>query len=683
MFLKKFLVLFIAVFLYCPVVLAVENPDTTVDDEIEELERIAALYRDWEPTEFIITPDIPVAKQKIELKIVIRNSGDFTIRDTRGFLTYRVDLDDFVIEDLERSKINNDFPVEPGKEVYYTYTGYFETSGNKDLSFMIDAENQYREWDQSQNRYESNNEYFSSVEVLDIFDHDLVIAEVEVSKDDITLFDDIEITYKVKNITDATLTKPIGILAENRGYEKKQVEYYLPNFIIENYTFSEYPSFETPFDEDDEFEYKFTGYFNKRGESELFFKVDRYNYLQELDETNNSTTTPVYVYSNQREANEFKFIDWDIDFIGTSSARVTWRTTKPSYGHVEYKSFNTFDIYKMVKDIEEWPGVEEEDEREDQLAENSVVINGLEKYTQYQLLFEMVNGVADLTSDVYTFKTPGDLVVEGINTDIDKSNRVATVNWSTNRFTEGELFYKPREIDSYTSVLTVATSTDFSIQLGGLEEDTYEYYIIASTTTNVEEATSTMVSVVSPVKYFSFTKDVEEIEEEIEELRASEEVEDIEKEPLKIITEDIVDEKVIMITNGHLFRELKGRILLKVEDAGEAWYVSPGDAKKYYLGRPRDAYNIMRNLGVGISNKNLAKIQVGDKYVPLSERNKLDYDFAENNKGMIFLQVENNGEAWYVNPVDSKRYYLGKPEDAFRVMRELSTGITNEDFVNL
>ncbi|MDD3939718.1 MAG: hypothetical protein PHF49_03695, partial [Patescibacteria group bacterium] len=45
----------------------------------------------------------------------------------------------------------------------------------------------------------------------------------------------------------------------------------------------------------------------------------------------------------------------------------------------------------------------------------------------------------------------------------------------------------------------------------------------------------------------------------------------------------------------------------------------------------------------------------------------------------IYIQVETNGEAWYVEPRSKKRYYLGRPEEAFAIMREFGLGITNED----
>ena len=47
--------------------------------------------------------------------------------------------------------------------------------------------------------------------------------------------------------------------------------------------------------------------------------------------------------------------------------------------------------------------------------------------------------------------------------------------------------------------------------------------------------------------------------------------------------------------------------------------------------------------------------------------------------GNFVIDVENNGEAWYVHPKQLQRYYLGRPKDAFRVMQKHGRGITNTD----
>jgi len=43
------------------------------------------------------------------------------------------------------------------------------------------------------------------------------------------------------------------------------------------------------------------------------------------------------------------------------------------------------------------------------------------------------------------------------------------------------------------------------------------------------------------------------------------------------------------------------------------------------------------------------------------------------------LQVQDRGQAWYINPKDGKRYYMKDGKLAYQIMRYLSLGITNED----
>jgi len=187
-------------------------------------------------------------------------------------------------------------------------------------------------------------------------------------------------------------------------------------------------------------------------------------------------------------------------------------------------------------------------------------------------------------------------------------------------------------------------------------------------------------------------------------------------------------------------KHLAGQILLQVDSVGEAWYVNPQTLERYYLGRPDDAFHLMRKLGIGIQNSDLEKIPVGliselknipyqklsrtedldqdglsnaledaigtdrnhrdsdrdtyddyteltskDHYDPLKAKAKIkiDADFTQKHLGKIFLQTEDEGQAWYLNPQDQKRYFLDRPADAFHVMRALGLGISNVDILNI
>ncbi|MBI5621636.1 hypothetical protein HY933_02095 [Candidatus Falkowbacteria bacterium] len=173
-----------------------------------------------------------------------------------------------------------------------------------------------------------------------------------------------------------------------------------------------------------------------------------------------------------------------------------------------------------------------------------------------------------------------------------------------------------------------------------------------------------------------------------------------------------------------LAQRVSGRILLQVEEHGESWYVYPVTGKKVYLPDGDSAYGLMRTLGLGITNENLNKIPIGldsrllkvdtdkdglddtleaglgtsdvnadsdgDGYSDGSEvrdgynptgAGKFIFDSALVNRlrGRIVLQIEQHGEAWYIYPVDGKRYYLANGIAAYSLMRTLGLGITDVD----
>ncbi len=114
-----------------------------------------------------------------------------------------------------------------------------------------------------------------------------------------------------------------------------------------------------------------------------------------------------------------------------------------------------------------------------------------------------------------------------------------------------------------------------------------------------------------------------------------------------------------------LAERLKGRILIQVQSHGEAFYVDPVNKRRHYMGRPVDAFILLTKMGVGIRHQDLQAY--------------LSTIFPETHAGKIFLDVEQRGEAYYVDPVTRRATYLGTPAQAFALMREKGLGITSAD----
>ena len=130
-----------------------------------------------------------------------------------------------------------------------------------------------------------------------------------------------------------------------------------------------------------------------------------------------------------------------------------------------------------------------------------------------------------------------------------------------------------------------------------------------------------------------------------------------------------------------LVARLKGYILLQTQEHGEAWYVNPTDSMRYYMPNGTSAYSMMRSMSLGITDADLAKLP---SVASTDEMNKATSicttnSLAKRLRGHILLQVQQHGEAWYVDPDTCRRIYMADGDAAYTIMRYLSLGILNSD----
>lgn len=133
--------------------------------------------------------------------------------------------------------------------------------------------------------------------------------------------------------------------------------------------------------------------------------------------------------------------------------------------------------------------------------------------------------------------------------------------------------------------------------------------------------------------------------------------------------------------NSSIIDRVKGRILLQVESQGEAWYVHPETGLRYYMKDGASAYEIMRSLGLGITNNDLATIPFVDSAQGILKIKSecQPGTIANRVKGKILLQVESAGEAFYVHPDTCTRVYLKDGTAAYIMMRYVSLGVKTKD----
>ncbi|MDD5726463.1 MAG: hypothetical protein PHC53_03575 [Patescibacteria group bacterium] len=128
-------------------------------------------------------------------------------------------------------------------------------------------------------------------------------------------------------------------------------------------------------------------------------------------------------------------------------------------------------------------------------------------------------------------------------------------------------------------------------------------------------------------------------------------------------------------------KSMQGRILLQVESHGEAWYIRSKDLKRYYMKDGAAAYSIMRFFSQGIADVDLAKIPQVASTAEMKAASSACASSSLGNRfrGEILLQVQQHGEAWYVDPVKCRAIYMKDGAVAYEVMRFLGFGFFTRD----
>ena len=395
--------------------------------------------------------------------------------------------------------------------------------------------------------------------------------------------------------------------------------------------------------------------------------------------------------------------------ITEASAMISWTTNIAADGHVQYGT-STMQMAEIGY--------------ASLVTEHEIMLDSLLPGTlYYYLVFSSIDhGVTRVTSDTYTFTTEGaadsgdeyDALVDVVEAKAQLvTSDSARIWWRASMGSIGEYRYA-------TSENALQSATWISEGVANHPDDTGNMFASQVDLTGLGIDAEYYVEV---KKYYTNYQNDARVYGNPETIIFST------LGSLDVIDEDNDDDNDTPVSvDPSLTNRLKGKILLQVENNGEAWYVKPDTGKKIYMPDGDAAYSLMRNDGLGITNVDISKIPVGfedrfdcldsdsdglcdkleeglgtDPYDADSDDDgyddgtevksdhdplgsgELSYDTSLGNrlKGKILLQVETNGEAWYINPDDGKRYYMPDGPSAYQIMRYLSLGITNSDLAKI
>jgi len=645
---------------------------------------IAVTGYDLAAESLTILPANPIINQSCYILVKIKNNSSYNLYTEAG-LNLLKSFPDFSITNASSTMPSLANVIHSGDYLYYGYEGKFLTNGEKQFSFTIDPDDTLKQSDLA------NNILTKKINVYLPSDTDLIINSVVFSQSKIIAGTPLDMTIGIKNIGKTSLSAPTG-------FSKTEFIYNLPFFDygVNDLAVDAYPTLYAPLNPNDIFHYKFHGLFNRSGSFNLDFSFNKNKEIFESNYDNDATTTTAVVYNSLADAESFSIISKSVSLVSSTTAVINWQTSLKTTGVLNYSLAhnNVSDNAVNVTD---------------NAVDHKVTLNKLTPGANYIYMITAKNGTVEKVDMLNNFAMPADdalRIVSGPAVSIDV--KIATFNWATNLTASSKIYYQKKGASSISNAGSEAATIDHKIELKDLAVGLYNYFLSSTSTpkTNVktawavfeikEAATSTPATSAAPVTANSLSTTTSAVS--------------------------------LTVSDDKLYSQLKGKIILKVESKGEAYYVSYKEKKLYYLGRPADAFEVIRNQGAGVTNANLAKIPIGlsalsgadtdkdglpdtfewaigtdknktdsdgdgfnDKdelttgYSPLAKNAKINYDntFAAAQKGKIFLQVENRGEAWYVNPADGKRYFLARPADAFNIMRKLGVGLSSSNFSKL
>ncbi|MFH1522574.1 MAG: CARDB domain-containing protein [Patescibacteria group bacterium] len=670
------------------------NNSYSVIINVLPLEENPDIYYDLAVSSMTIAPSNPAVDQDCLITVNVKNEGTRNIYSTTGLST-SYQFPNFTLASSSFSYPTINKPSAPGEYLTYLYGGKFKEKGIKSLVFTIDKSNDLEE------SKEDNNSITKDITIISAGEADLSISKIEPSNKNPILFEKINIVVTVVNNDNYSLVNKKGL----EIYQDAVFNF--SGFVLDSISYDNYPTVDNPFSKNEEYNYTFLGHFNKIGDNNLIFSIDDKNVIIEKNESNNSTSTITTVYYDAAARDDFTILSHSLDYISSSSVRIKWLTDKDTTSKARYRE-NGYETAET--------DVNSADNKKNHFA----TISNLDTNKKY--LYKLIaNNATVEKSTIYTnLEMPVDdkvSITTNVGSKVDNNNKSFSLNWSTNLFSTGHVYYKKNSEAGYSSAGSDTLSIDHEVKLENLELSIYNYYFVSTSTPGTVYKSDIMMFEIiganvpqGPNGDDGDTGPSKDLPLEGENLNGDNE-----------------NGRTITVTNQNLYNSLKGKIILKVEENGEAYYINPKSQEMYFLGRPKDAFSIMRRQGIGITSSNLTKIPIGlsnltgldsdsdglpdlledaigtdkdtsdtdgdgnnDKlelengYSPSgSGKIIIDNNFIKGQIGKIFLQVERNGEAWYINPADSKRYFLGRPADAFSVMRNLGLGISNNNFDSL
>ncbi len=104
-------------------------------------------------------------------------------------------------------------------------------------------------------------------------------------------------------------------------------------------------------------------------------------------------------------------------------------------------------------------------------------------------------------------------------------------------------------------------------------------------------------------------------------------------------------------------------------DTPSWWYIDESSGEKYHLKDGVSVTRLLQKFGQGIHDKDLKKLATSTKST------NIDYSLVNKYKGKFLIQIDQAGEAWYLNPLDDLLYRIENGAEGLQQLKYLALDI--------
>jgi hypothetical protein len=446
----------------------------------------------------------------------------------------------------------------------------------------------------------------------------------------------------------------------------------------------------------DSFSLVYFGLFTKPGIKHLTFAIDSNNKLIESNEANNTLELDLTVQEKNLGEQAIPINNLASSKPTRDSVLISWDTPVQASGEVVYwvnKPDAVAEAYSPLIDYE--------------ATSKAVLLPDLSPDTEYNYIVTVGSYTGSYgISDIHTFKTnsqesapiPPEEKILFSDIKVAEESGSTIFSWTTSLPVQTSITYQksaencssPEDCKSHTLTISGAPTTDHVIRLYLEGEKTYHYNFNGQLDASKPIQKSDSMTLTTKDFQSTFPQPIKVLDPTVTDITDNSAIVSWKTNKAAVNNFRLPGACGVSKTDPSLYSDClqtdsvaatDHKVFLKDLESDMIYNYYIYDAKNSYL----DFHGSFTTLAKGASiqknmnNSDREKLRGSTLAREKNRLSKIDTSLVNKLRGRLLLQTEEKGEAWYLDPVSGRRFYMQDGVGAYEALRSFGLGISNKD----